>query len=288
MKPRLLRVKWLLAVLAVAALAVSSATLLGILLARRSGTSERAAVYRFFAEIPPVLNIAHRGASAAAPEHSLDAYRLAVAQGAHMLELDLRMTRDRVLVVVHDADLARLTGASVKVAESSLAELRTLAGARAPLPLSEVVAAFPGMRWNFELKENDPEAARALFAVISEHDLWDRAIVASFRDAVIRSFRELSKERVATAATGVEAFRFYVCYRTGIPCRVRYAVLQLPFKSRFDLTDPDFIRHAHGLGLAVHYWTVDDEATMKRLLDAGADGIMTNQPERLARILSSR
>jgi glycerophosphoryl diester phosphodiesterase len=248
---------------------------------------ERAPAFPFFADAPPFMNVAHRGASVDAPEHSREAFALALAQGAHMLELDLRMTRDQILVVHHDADLRRIAGVPVRIADATLIELKNVADHLAPLPLRDVFAMFPTARFNLELKDRDPAQAAILWSLLQELDLENRVVVASFHKEPLDAFRSLAGTRVLTAASTSEAARLYACFKTGLVCRIRYGVLEIPHSSPFALTDPAFIAYAHRLGLKVFYWTVDDEATMRVLQRAGADGIMTKRPAVLAQILRS-
>jgi glycerophosphoryl diester phosphodiesterase len=255
----------------------------------------------FFAGLPPVLNIAHRGASKSAPEHSLEAYALALRQGAHVLELDLRATRDQVLLIAHDRDLQRTLGLPLTLAELSWAEIVSAAGERAPLRLDDVLARFPGVRFNLELKDESPEAARDLARLIAGQRAEQRVLVASAHRAALDEFRRAAQEHVrhsgaargaavATSASTPEVLRFYFCYLVGVSCAEsapQYVALQLPVAGWLGLTRPEFLEHAHARGLVVHFWTVDDASVMQALISAGADGIMTNRPDSLARLLGA-
>lgn len=239
----------------------------------------------FFAGLPPVLNIAHRGASKRAAEHSVEAYELALRQGAHILELDLRSTRDRVLVVAHDRDLERTLGIQASLAALSWAELSALAGERAPLRLDAVLARFPDARFNLELKDESLDGARVLAQLLAELGAEERVLVASAHREVLEEFREACRGAVPTSASTSEVLDYRLCYLLGQSCASPFAALQLPPLDWLGLTHPSFIRHAHDRGLVVHFWTVDDEARMRSLIAAGADGIMTNDPELLAAVL---
>jgi glycerophosphoryl diester phosphodiesterase len=260
----------------------------------------------FFAGLPPVLDIAHRGASELAPEHSLVAYELALLQGAHVLELDLRLLRDGELVIAHDRTLKRTLGLDRAFSELSLPELRAIAGSAMPLGLDQVFRQFPGARFNLELKDESLEAPRALAAIIlregaqasskeGESDL-DRAsvplkhrvLVASSHRPVLEEFRRQTSGAVATSASAEEALDYYVCYLMRRTCPSDYSALQLPPLGWLGLTSAAFIEAAHERGLCVHFWTVDDPAQMRALLSAGADGLMTNRPDVLGRVLGER
>jgi glycerophosphoryl diester phosphodiesterase len=260
---------------------------------------------------PRPANMAHRGASGCAPENTLSAFELAVQQGADWLELDVHKTRDGVVVVLHDDSLARTTGIEADVRHLTYAELQKInaAGAfqsdciapdavqrfraanlRVPT-LAEVFAAFPKQRINIEIKQNEPHMETDLVRVIDAAKSADRVIVAAVKTEAIQRFREASGGRIATSASLGETTRLYACYLSGWPCNPDYDLLQLPAQPFWgvDLSKAEFIRFARGeYGLQAHYWTVNDEAEMRRLLANGADGIMTDFPDRLTRVLDAR
>lgn len=248
---------------------------------------QNAATLPFFAGLPPTLVLAHRGASQRAPEHSFEAYALALSEGADVLELDLRSTSDHVLVVAHDASLERTLGLPQRWLQLSWAEAQALAGAQVPLRLAEVLERFPTAHLNLELKDEDPAVARSLADLIRAAAAEGRVLVASRHAEMLREFRHASAGSVATSASFREALTFYACYRIGKGCAADYAALQLPVLGWLGITAADFIQHAHRQGLVVHYWTVDDEAEQRALLAAGADGIITNQPDTLSRVLAA-
>ena len=241
----------------------------------------------FFTGLPSVLNIAHRGASHAAQEHTLEAYALALEQGADVLELDVHATKDGILVVAHDADLERTVGIRARIAELDWQELTTLAGERAPLTLDAVFQRFPRAHFNLELKPERDDVAAALARAISQHALAERVIVASFHVDTLAAFRRASGGTIATSAAMSESVSFLLCYLMQRRCRVPFDLLQLPARFPYWLGTEPFNRFVHEQGLKVQYWTVDDPTLMRTLIEAGADGIMTNRPEQLARVLTA-
>jgi glycerophosphoryl diester phosphodiesterase len=247
------------------------------------------------------LVFAHRGASALVAEHTMAGYKRALADGADVLELDVHLARDGAIVVSHDPTLERTFGVARVIAENDLASLRgALAEGRAGsdpaalLPtLDEVMAAFPGTRLNVELKADSAALADAVAAAIDRHGRADLVLVASFHGDVLERFRSASRGRVATSASLGEAARFYACFLLEVACRPDYEALQVPPRLRrgwphFQLDTPEFISFAHRHGLAVHYWTIDDRAALERLLAAGADGVMTNDPALAAAARAAR
>jgi glycerophosphoryl diester phosphodiesterase len=242
----------------------------------------------FFAGKPTVLDIAHRGASKLAPEHSLEAYRLALEQGAHVLELDLRLLRDRELVIAHDRTLRRTHGLDVAYSDLAWADLERLAGERSPFRLARALQQFPTVRFNLELKDETLDAPRALADVLAATSAEGRVLVASAHQAVLAEFRRATAGRVTTSASTAEALSYYFCDLMQRTCPTPYSALQLPTLEWLGITRAAFITRAHERGLAVHFWTVDDPNRMLALLGAGADGIMTNRPDVLARLLGPR
>jgi glycerophosphoryl diester phosphodiesterase len=254
------------------------------------------------------VNVAHRGASARAPENTLEAFRLAVEAGAGGLELDVHVTRDGEVVVIHDASVDRTTDGSGAVAEMELEEIRRLdAGYRfspdggrtfpyrgrgVTIPtLAEVYASFPEARVNADIKKAQSGAEEAVLRVIRSAGAEERTLIASTEHAVVRRFRRISRGHIATAASRREIAAFYVLSRVrlGALARPVYDALQVPVEHRgIELVTPRFLRAARSTGVRVDVWTINDAAQMRWLLDLGVSGIMTDHPEVLAALLAGR
>lgn len=252
--------------------------------------------------------IAHRGASARAPENTLEACRLAVEEeGAEGLELDVHRTRDGHVVVLHDSTVDRTTDGRGPVVGFTLDELQRLdAGYRFAPPgsppgtvppyrgrgirvptLREILEAFPRTWLSLDLKAGDPQTELAVVQLIRAVGAEDRAVVGAEVDAPARRLRGLAPELSSFFSAG-EARAFYVRHR--LRCLVGYrppaGSLQIPVRhGRHDLARQRLIDDAHRRGIAVRYWTVNDEATMRRLLELGADGIITDRPGLLREVL---
>jgi glycerophosphoryl diester phosphodiesterase len=254
------------------------------------------------------VNFAHRGASARAPENTLEAFRLAVEAGAGGLELDVRMTRDGEVVVIHDATVDRVTDGSGAVAGMTLDEVRRFdagysfspdggrtfpyrgRGVRIPT-LAEVYEEFPDAYVNADIKEAQPEAEEAVLSVIQDAAAEGRTLVASTDHAVLRRFRKVSGGRISTGASRREIAAFYVLSRLHLEALVSpaYEALQVPVEHRgIKLVTPRFVRAAHSRGVRVDVWTINDVAEMNQLLDLGVDVIMTDRPEVLESLLRER
>jgi glycerophosphoryl diester phosphodiesterase len=238
--------------------------------------------------------IAHRGASGQAPENTIEAFELAVRQGADAFELDVRLTADGVPVVLHDATLDRTTDRSGPLRALSLAELREVdAGARFTLDgrifpfraadvriptLSEVLRGFPEMPLLLEVKE--PAAQEAVRWVLLEESAVERCVLASEHHAALQAFRQPPFAVAASSAEIVALYRAVLVRR--VPPSVPYRTLSVPVRHRgLPVPTRGFVAAAWGLGCPVHVWTVNDPATALMLWGRRVAGIVTNFPDRI-------
>lgn len=230
--------------------------------------------------MPPFV-IAHRGASGTCPENTLAAFARAETMGAHMVELDVQLTRDGEVVVIHDWTLDRTTDGRGAVREQTLAALRRLdagawfgpafRGTHVPT-LAEVLAAV-ALPVNVELKPvgNDGLETRALAVVESAHALG-RVVFSSFDDGALVRMRE----RSASASLAVLRDPGPVTEAVAFAERVGARALHL----RKDGATADAVRVAARAGLPVRAWTVNERGEMDRLVAAGVEGVFTDFPER--------
>jgi len=246
-----------------------------------------------------LLNIAHRGASARFPENTLRAFSAAFEFGADMCELDVRLTRDGVPIVLHDATVDRTTDGRGAVATMSLQKLRSLdAGVKFGAGfIGELVPTLaevfhltlpttcrgqtnlpnqpPGKprprALNLELKGADTEGP--VCDLIRANDAVDSTLVSSFDWAALSRVRDSAPEiRIGLLSSKR-------------PAELLAAALDLranAINPRFDIAGRDLCAKAHSHGIQVYVWTVDDVDLMRVLIAIGVDGIMTNYPERLA------
>lgn len=250
------------------------------------------------------LLIAHRGGAKLAPENTIRAFERAISWWrADLLELDVRTSRDGHVVVIHDELVDRTTNATGPVRDLTLAELRSLdagyhfssdGGATFPFrgqgvtipTLSEVLGAFPTTRINVEIKAG--EAQLPTRTAIREAGAEHRVLIAAGNHAHRSEFSDYPGP---TSAAESELRRFYIFHRLNLLrfYTPRVAALQLPeTHGGKRIVSPDFIARAHTKNLAVHVWTVDETDDMHRLLDWGVDGIVTDRPDRLARVIHER
>ncbi len=261
-----------------------------------------AADRRFFDGTHPLV-IAHQGGRGLWPENTLFAFEHAEALGADVLEMDLRTTRDGRIVVMHDATVDRTTDGRGRVADLTLEEVRKLdAGYRftdgtgafpfrgkgLTVPtLEEVLSRFPDHRLNLEMKEFEDDQARKFCAILHDHAAARHLLVASFGHPPMLAFREACPE-IATSATMREGLLFYQLTRFGLGSVFRSdaSAFEVPeYFGKIHVVRPAFLELARSFHLHVQVWTVNDEVDLQRMLGLGVDGIITDYPDRLLRLL---
>ncbi|WP_207769490.1 glycerophosphodiester phosphodiesterase [Nocardioides currus] len=243
-----------------------------------------------------VLAFAHRGGAfhpeIEGLENTMAAFRHAVDLGYVYLETDVHVTADGVLLAFHDDVLDRVTDRTGSIAETSYADVQAaLIGGRERVPtLAELFEAFPGVRFNIDIKSAGSVAALADF--VSAHDAWDRVLVGSFSRRRLQSFRRLTQGRVATSAHPLEVAAYVLSPSAQLArllTRGRPDALQIPHRrGRLTVASAGLVRRAHANGLHVHVWTIDDPAEMKVLLDRGVDGLISDRTDILSDVLRSR
>ena len=236
------------------------------------------------------INFAHRGYRAMYPENTLLAFRKAIEAGCDGIELDIQLSKDGELVVTHDEDLWRTTGYDGAVRDMTLAGLRALdAGGGERIPLLseyfELITGMPGMDHppitNIELKNSevsyDGMEEKAL-ALVRERGVENRVVFSSFNHESVIKLKKLAPEIPCG----------FLC--SGKPDIDALAALMRD--TGVDFLHPDiasidsqFIEAAARRGIRLNIWTVNDEPTMRRLIEQGAHGIFTDDPGLLTRAL---
>lgn len=216
-----------------------------------------------------------------------------------MLEMDVRLTRDGEVVVIHDETVDRTTEGSGPVSSLTLEELGRLdaghhfldpeerpsfrgRGVKVPR-FEDVLLAFPRVRINVEAKE--PRVATPLVEIVRRHGAEERVLLAAEHERCREAARDY---RGPWGASRKQVFWFWALHRLpgGGPYTPGADILQVPevWKGRTIVTEA-FVRAAHARNLPVQVWTVDDPSDMRRLLALGVDGIQTDRPDLLARVL---
>ncbi len=271
-------------------------------LALTSKPAQPAAVLSSFAEQP--LVIAHRGGKGLWPENSLFAFERASALGVDMLEMDLHLSSDGELVVIHDSTLDRTTNGEGPVAARSLAQLQALdagyrwsadggqshpyrgQGVRIPT-FTEVLERFPSIAKVIEIKVQDVGMEAQLCDTLTAHQQRDKVIVGSFYDRSLQLFREQCPG-VATSA-GPGSVRLLLALNwigLGSVLSPSYQALQIPeAHSGLAIASRSLLQTASQRGLNVQLWTINEQPDMRRLLDLGADALITDYPDRALQVL---
>jgi glycerophosphoryl diester phosphodiesterase len=271
-----------------------------------------------------VISYAHQGGAWEAPSSTLFAIRRALELGATGIELDVHATSDGHLVVCHDGTVDRTTNGAGPIHALTLAEVRALDNAywfapgadvspglesgaypyrgRAPddpdfvvATLDEVLAVLdehPRVAINLDIKATAPAVEayeERLAATLAEHDHLDRVIVASFLDVASSAFAACASGVATSAGTLAVAEFWRALHQGGALPAMDHVALQVPAVYGDQvLVDQRFVEAAHGQGLAVHVWTINDEKEMGRLVDLGVDGIISDLPTTLVSLLRER
>jgi glycerophosphoryl diester phosphodiesterase len=257
---------------------------------------------------PRPLVYAHRGGAALRPENTIASFDHGLSLGADGLELDVRLSRDGIVVVHHDESLDRTTSGSGSVSALTADELERVdaghwfrppgAGAEEfpfrgqgiGVPrLREVLSRYQGIPLIIELKVNQPELARRAADEVRAAGAIDRVAFGSFGRRVLVAAREY-EPRIATGASREEArwalYRSWIGWPLGA---TSYRELQVPEQSGATrIISPGFIAHAHRAGLPVKIWTINDAGDMRRLLRWGADAIISDRPDIAVAVVRER
>ena len=230
--------------------------------------------------MPDIQVIAHRGASAYAPENTFPSFDLALEMGADALETDVRATHDGVLVLCHDASVERISNGHGAVAQLSYAELCRLdvggwfadrfAGTR--IVTAEMFLQHYGRRCPLVLEIKAGDVYMQLAEMVAAAGLMQSVVFTSFELDWLESLHgSIAQARIGYLA---RSFDDEVIVRT---CRLGFEQICPPARA---LTAAQ-VEKAHRLGLTVRAWGIDSEETQNMALDAGVDGMTTNWPDRL-------
>lgn len=249
------------------------------------------------------LVIAHRGASLVAPENTLPAFEMAIAAGADMIETDAQLTVDRQVVLTHDSDLRRISGAAGRVGDLRATEIRAHdagfcfrpagenitpfrgRGVRVPTlnELLDLLEAHASVRLNLEIKaQDDASRTRQLVAlaidILTSRGIRDRVLLSSFDSGALDAAQSIDPHITTALLVGPHV-------------NIDAAIIAAAEAGHRAIHPNDasvnnaIIEAAHRRGLLVNVWTVDSAQRMRELIVAGADGIITNDPLRLRSLL---
>jgi glycerophosphoryl diester phosphodiesterase len=217
------------------------------------------------------------------------AFEHAVRLGYRYIETDVHATLDGELMAFHDHRLDRVTdrvGVIGQLPYSEVAKARVSGGE--PIPrLADLLTAWPNLRINIDPKADS--AVEPLVRVLREHNAVDRVCVGAFSDARLARLRSELGDGLCTSLGPKGVARLRLASWKARRATDLVPAAQVPVRQGpLPIVDRRFVETAHAHGVAVHVWTVDDESEMRRLLDLGVDGIMTDRPTLLKQVLVQR
>ncbi len=221
----------------------------------------------------------HRGAAAYEPENTLRSIRTALSMGVAAVEIDVQLTRDSELAVIHDDTVDRTTNGSGAVRDFTLAELKKLdAGLGEAIPsLAEVVEEVAG-KAHLVIEVKHPEAAPTLVKFFQARDIFDRTHVISFWHPVVKALKEQEPRlRTGVLLVGCPAD----------PVGLARAALAEALVLHHGYVTLDLVEAARAAGLLVYIWNIDDVETLKPYLTLDLDGIGSNRPDVLVNYMRS-
>lgn len=258
----------------------------------------------YTADLNYPLVIAHQGGDGLWPGETMFAYQNAAKLGVDVLEMDIHITKDGTLVLMHDEAVDRTTDGSGEIESMTLDELKKLDagydwstddGTTFPFrgkgltiaTLDEVFTAFPDKHMTIEIKKTNASMAQPFCELIRKHKMEDKVLVASFYDDKLKEFRQTCPE-VATSSAKNETTVFVLLTKPflGSFYSPKFFSLQVPEESGgITVMTPSFVKAAHERNLAVEPWTINDAETMKKFIAWGVDGIITDRPDIMLEVL---
>jgi len=241
------------------------------------------------------------------PGDTLLAFGKAVEIGSDVLEMDAHITKDSQIVLMHDEEVDRTTNATGLIEDMTLDELKKLdaayqwsnddnksflyrgQGIQVPT-LDEIFQKFPQMRYVIEIKLTQNPIDKPLCDLIRQYNMQDKVLVASFHDVAMKNFRVTCPE-VATSASRTEVRNYILLGKAFLWGFIvpDYQTIQPPYDPEESLgitiMTERFIRESHAKNIRVEPWTVNDPALMKQYIEWGVDGIITDRPDLMIKVL---
>jgi len=273
------------------------------------GTEPKCTTPQAMLRCDKVLNIAHRGGRRIRPEHTLLAYDQALEDGADILELDVGETSDGALVVMHDDEVDRTTECTGLIKEMTFAEIRECDAGYEFTPddgetypyrgmglvvptLQEVFDRYPDVAFIIEIKQETPSIVDNFVQTLRDSGVEDKMIGSQFSDDVLAELRAAAPE-IATNTGVNETLVFWGKAFDDLDPEYEPPAEFLQVPTQFDVGDrivdvlhPGFVPRAHELDMYVHVWTINDEQEMRDLIALGVDGIMTDDPPLLTKVIN--
>ncbi len=212
--------------------------------------------------------IAHRGASFFEPENTLRSIKRAIEMGADFVEVDIRMSKDEELVIMHDADVNRTTNGSGLVKDQNLEELKKLdAGLGETIPTLDELIKTTKNKVGLVIEIKEPGTENRILQKISENNL-EKIILASFFHESVKNARELNPS--------VNAGIIFVCQPVNVGQMASNAGANIIFPS-YRYMNEKLVKQAKNNDLFIYPWAIDDPKVFKKFAEMGVDGIITNR-----------
>jgi glycerophosphoryl diester phosphodiesterase len=261
----------------------------------------------YYENLSRPLVIAHQGGDGIWLGNTLYAFEKAVEIGVDVLEMDVHLTKDSQIILMHDEEVDRTTDGAGLIEEMTLDELQQLdaayrwsndegktfpyrgKGIQVPT-LEELFRKFPHMRYVIEIKLTQNPIEKPLCDLIGKQEMQDKVMIASFHDEVMQNFRATCPE-IATSASRTEVRNFVLLGKAFLSGFIapQYQSIQPPYDPKQSMNIPimteRFVREAHAKNIKVEPWTVDDPELMRQYIEWGVDGIITDRPDLMIQVL---
>ena len=235
---------------------------------------------------PGVAISAHRGGSMEAPENTLESFKYSLELGCAYIETDVQLSSDGIPYIFHDDDLNRLLGKNVtfnSLHSSEIQNLKLFESFNIPT-LETALTTFPDALFQIDLKTD--EVAIPAMKIIENLDAFDRVCIASFSSKRLANVNEIYP-RVCLSMGPREILKLLLSsfglYKKKVPGNC----LQIPiYQYGIKLVTKRFVKYVQSIGLKIHVWTINDVNEMQQLISLGVDGIITDRPKELKKLLS--
>ena len=239
-----------------------------------------------YLKTPGVAISAHRGGSMEAPENTLESFKYSLELGCAYIETDVQLSSDGIPYIFHDDDLSRLLGKDVafnSLHSSEIQNLKLFESFDIPT-LETALTTFPDALFQIDLKTD--EVAIPAMKIIETLEAFDRVCIASFSSKRLALINEMYPH-VCLSMGPKEILKLllasYGLYKKKVPGNC----LQVPiYQYGIKLVTRRFIQYVQNIGLKIHVWTINDVNEMQQLISLGVDGIITDRPKELKKLLS--
>ncbi|MFH0976699.1 MAG: glycerophosphodiester phosphodiesterase [Spirochaetota bacterium] len=255
-----------------------------------------------------VMVFAHRGASKNFPENTMPAFKRAAELGVDYIETDVRFTKDEKFALIHDESIDRITNGTGLVSSYTMDELKRFDAAYhfindngktfpyrsqgiEMMSIDELLTAFPDLKFDIDIKDKNPSQIKRFVEIIDKYNAYDRVIACSKHYVNLNAIRRMCPQ-IITAFSLWEMMWIFFLYKCGflfLDLPLKGNALQLPEAyGQFKIVSGKFIDELHKKGIEFHVWVVNEEDAMRRFINMGVDGIMTDDPALLMKVLGRK